>query len=565
MGNKLMGIRSKAGHWVRREFQDSTQLAAMIHKISRNYDYIIVGAGAAGAAVAGRLSEDKGLSILLIEAGRHERHPRFLLPVLTSHALKSAATRVFHTEPEPALQRRRLEWPRGVGLGGSTLVNGMLWVRGDAAEYDNWDRMGCKGWGYRDVLPFFRRSEADACGSPDTRGRDGAIQVTRRHPRDPLTDAFLSSCSSQGVPLLEDYNEGVFDGAAYLQFNLHRGLRHGADRAYLAAARRRSNLTILQGALASRVLLEGRRAVGVEFLTKQGLKQAKASREVILCCGALQTPQLLELSGIGAHDVLARQGIATVIHLPGVGENLRDHLNTRLGFKSTFNGTLNQVQHHFRWRARAAWSWLRHRGGPLSMVGATAHALLRTRPCLARPDAKVQLLHYSADPTNGNLVTALDTESGFSISNFVLRPQSTGSCHIASKDFTVPPAVRANYLTHPEDVITTVHALRMIYKLVRSQALSPWVRADAQEDMSEASDETLLQWVRDTGASSYHPIGTCKMGVDSMSVVGPHLRVHGVDGLRIADASIMPTMPSSNTQAPCVMIGEKLAYLLMSG
>ncbi|THF66670.1 GMC family oxidoreductase [Pseudothauera nasutitermitis] len=529
------------------------------------FDFIVVGGGSAGAAVAARLAERPEFRVLLLEAGQREPGVRFRLPVLTPFALAAKrGVRNYRSAPEPALRGREIVWPRGQGLGGCSLVNGMLWVRGDPDEYDQWAAQGCTGWAYRDLLDHFRRSEAYPGGDPAQRGADGAVSIERRRPSDALTDAFLTACRNQGVPLVADYNAGVPEGAAYLQFNLRNGLRHANDRAYLKDAAARNGLVIRRQASATRILLDGRRAVGVEYATAVGLQTVAAAREIIVACGTIQSPQLLELSGIGQHEVLARNGIPTRLHLPGVGENLRDHLNTRVGLRTTFRGGLNDVQHSWIWKMKAAAQWLARREGPLAMIGATAHAWVRTRKELARADAKIQLLHYSAGHQSGNLSNTLDRHPGFSLSSFVLRPASTGAVHIRSKDFAASPAITANYLTHEADVETTIGAFHFIRRLIGDETLAGFITDAGVVLASLETDARIIDWVRSTGLTSYHPIGTCKMGTDALAVVDPQLKVIGVDGLRIADASIMPSMPSSNTHAPAVMIGEKAASLVLA-
>ncbi len=532
---------------------------------AEHFDFIVVGGGSAGAVVAARLSEQSPVRVLLLEAGGWENGLKFRLPVLTPFALaQKRAVWNFATEPEAGLNGRTLAWPRGKGMGGSSLVNGMLWVRGDPREYDRWAAMGCEGWSYADLLDHFRRSETYTHGNPGQRGRKGNVSVVRHRPADDLSGAFLAACRNLQIPLPDDYNAGVSEGAAYLQFNLRGGLRHGTDRAYLDSARKRGNLVIRENALATRIIFDGAKAVGVEYRTRSGLNTAYCGREVVISCGAIHSPKLLELSGIGDHDILQRAGVATFLHRPGVGENLRDHLNSRIGYHTHFRGTLNDVQHSLFWKLNAGWQWLRQRGGPLSIIGATAHAWAKTRPDLDRADVKIQLLHYSAGHSTENISARLDSMPGFSLSNFVLRPESAGSCHIRINDADAPPEISANYLRHEDDIRSTIGALRLIGKIVADNAFRDFVRSVDPAFEPLGRDDELLDWARSTGLSSYHPIGTCKMGVDTLSVVDSKLRVIGIAGLRVADAAIMPTMPSSNTHAPAVMIGEKAAAIIKS-
>ncbi|AAK91023.1 GMC family oxidoreductase [Agrobacterium rhizogenes] len=528
------------------------------------FDFIVVGGGSAGAAVAARLAERADLRVLLLEAGRQQSGIRFRLPILTPFALaKEDAVWNFTTLPEPGLNGRELVWPRGRGLGGSSLINGMLWVRGDPVEYDLWAASGCTGWSYGDLLDFFKRSETYIPGDPASRGQRGAVTVTRHRPADPLSDAFLKACGNMQVSQQDDYNAGISEGAGYLQFNQRRGLRHGTDRAYLSPASRCANLTIREGAVANRILFEGKRAIGVEYRAADGLRCAIARREVVLSCGTVQSPKLLELSGIGDGEVLGRAGIVPLVHLPGVGENLRDHLNVRVGFRTRFRGTLNDVQHSYVWKVRAMLCWLARGGGPLSTIGATAHAFVRTRSDLERADVKIQMLHFSAPHNTGNISGRLDEFPGFSISTFVLRPNSTGSSHIRSGAAAEPPAIVANYLSHEEDLRSMLGAFRFINRIASDSVFDDLMVSRDNDLAGLQSDQDILEWAKTTGLTSYHPIGTCKMGTDSASVVDPRLRVIGVDGLRVVDASVMPTMPSSNTHGPTVMIGEKGAAMIL--
>lgn len=531
---------------------------------SQTFDFIVVGSGSAGAVVARRLSENSRFNVLLLEAGEDDGWYAYRLPILTPIILRgNRGNWRFYTEPEPGFADRKIFWPRGKAVGGSSKLNGMLWVKGDPLEFDHWNALGNKGWGAEDVLPYFRKSEAYAHGESSVRGRDGPVPVSLHGPHDPLTDAFIAACERVGIPRNEDYNGRTFEGVGYLQFNTKNGLRWSTRECYLADFRKRPNLRIETGAHVTRVLLKGRHAYGVAY-TKGGKECiAQAGREVILCAGTIQSPQLLELSGIGDSERLRSIGISVAHHLPGVGENLRDHVNARISFATDYRGTLNDLQNSLLSKGIAACRWLCTRRGPLSMIGATSHALARTVPDLARPDVKIQVLHLSAKGFSRESNITLDEKPGFTISAFALRPESQGSVHIKTADPLKAPSIHANYLTDERDVQVALRGTRMVRRIAAQSALAKYVKTEIRPGVDVDKDDEVIDWVRRTALTSYHPIGTCKMGSDPQAVVDSRLKVHGIHGLRVIDASIMPTMASSNTHAPTVMIGEKGASMIL--
>src|SRR5688572_23847871 len=478
----------------------------------------------------------------------------------------------FQTEPDEKVSGRSIFWPRGRAFGGSSAVNGMIWVRGDPLEYDNWESLGNPGWGLQGVLPYLKRMEQYAHGDPAFRGRDGPMYITRYKDRDPLSEGFIAASEQAGVPGTIDYNGPVFEGVGYLQHNVRRGRRRHAADAYLLPAMNRPNLTVESGALAQRVLLEGRKAVGVVYRKGGEERTARAHREVLLTAGAIQSPQLLELSGIGQGKVLTRAGIGVVHELPGVGENLRDHLHVRISFETKLPVTLNTILRSPWQRAAMGARWLFLGRGLMACSSATSMAIARSRPDLPRPDIKFQLhqlsmasSHYGDNRKARNIAErmGLDTHSGFGIGTYVLRPESQGSVHIRHADSSKPPEIRASYLSHEHDVSTMLAALRMIRKVAAQPALAQLIVRETRPGPEAADDDALLDHVRKTGQTSYHPIGTCRMGNDAQAVVDATLRVHGVEGLRVCDASIMPTMVASNTNAPSIMIGEKASDLVL--
>ncbi len=526
------------------------------------YDYIVVGGGSGGSAVAARLSENARFKVLLLEAGEDDRWLWFNIPLGAGYVwLRNRGMWRFHTEPEPFMAGRNMFWPRGRVLGGTSTINGMLWVRGEPAEYDHWRDLGNAGWGHSDVLPFLKRMEADPKGDPALRGRDGPIPITHLG-RETLADAFHEACVQAGIPATADYNGRQYEGVGYLQNNTRAGLRMGGRETYLRQARGRENLTIATGARARRILFEKNRATSVAYTTGAGECVAEARHEIILCAGAVQTPQLLELSGIGDEALLRRVGIGVVHHLPGVGENCRDHLHTRISYECTRPITLNDIMRSPVRKALMGARFALTRSGHMAACTTHIHALAKTDPSLDRPDVKIQMHNLSAADPRHPTEIRFDEFPGFGIGSFALRPYSTGSIHIRSADPDEPPAIVANYLADERDRATSLAALRLTRRIAAQPALEKLIVREVRPGPGTVSDEALLDHIAKLGATSYHPTGTCKMGTDPMAVVDHRLRVHGVDGLRIADASIMPTMVSSNTNAPSFMIGERCAQFL---
>ncbi|MBL8697820.1 MAG: GMC family oxidoreductase N-terminal domain-containing protein [Alphaproteobacteria bacterium] len=526
-------------------------------------DYVVVGGGSAGSAVAARLSESGRFKVVLLEAGDDDRWIWFRVPLGAGFVLlKQRGMWRFQTEPEPHMAGRRMFWPRGRVLGGSSTINGMLWVRGEPAEYDHWRELGNRGWGYADILPFLKRVESDPQGDPVVRGREGPVPIDR-YGSETLGDAFHAACVQAGIPANPDYNGASYEGVGYLQSNTRNGLRMGGRESYLDPARGRANLDIRTGARARRILVEGGRAVGVEYATAGATRRVRAARAVILSAGAVQSPQLLELSGIGDPARLKPLGIDVVHALPGVGENCRDHLHTRVSFECRRPVTLNDILRNPLRKLMMGARYVLTRGGHMAACTAQVHALAKTDPSLDRPDVKIQMHNLSAADPRHPTELRLDEFPGFGIGSFALRPYSTGSVHIGSADPEAPPTIVANYLADERDRRTSIAGLRLARRLAQQPALRELIVREVRPGPDADSDEALLEHVAKLGATSYHPIGSCKMGVDAMAVVDPELRVHGLRGLRVADASIMPTMVSSNTNAPSFMIGERCAQFLL--
>ena len=523
-------------------------------------DYIIVGAGSAGSALASRLTEDPRTTVLLLEAGVAS-HPLSWLPV--SFGLFIDHPRVnwrYSSVPEANTANRRIPVPRGKLLGGSSAINGLVFVRGQPLDYDSWAQMGNPGWSYPDLLPIFKRMETFEQGGDELRGLSGPLRVSEEPDQNPFYDALFAAAEELGIPRNPDYNGASQEGVCKTQTTISRGQRMSAARCYLAPARKRENLQIITDVLAERVIIEGRRAVGVVYKHPGGRMTVRAGREIILSAGGIASPQLLELSGIGRPDLLKACGIEVQHRLDGVGENLRDHLNARIQWSVVAPGiSYNERMRGFG-KIREAWRYMVNRGGFLSLPSAPLLAFLKTRPELDQPDIQCHLVPYSIRSAKRR---EMHDEAGFTTACYQLRPESLGSVHLASPDPSDQPAIKFNFLSDPLDQRTMVDGFRLLRRLVHTRALDG-IRGEERSPGGQVeSDGEILGWIRAHAETAYHPIGTCRMGPSSgLTVVDERLRVHGINGLRIADASIMPTMVSGNTNAAAIMIGEKAADLI---
>jgi choline dehydrogenase len=527
------------------------------------YDFIVVGAGSAGAVVANRLSANPAHKVLLLEAGAAD-HFWTRLPVGSAKLLANpAANWLYSSEPEPSTNGRRIAVPRGKLLGGSSAINGLAFVRGQAQDFDTWAQLGNTGWSYDDVLPFFKRLESYRGEGDDRyRGHDGPIKVTNPPPATPLLRAVIEAAGQVGIRHNPDYNGAAQDGIAMSQATIANGWRMSTARCYLDPARKRPNLQIVTAAHTEAVLLDGKRCVGVRYTTNGQRREAKASREVVISGGSINSPQLLELSGIGQPERLKALGIEIRHPLPGVGENLRDHYaprtRWRVGRKGiTYNDTARGLG-----MVREALRWALFRDGMLATVGAPMRAFVFSREGLVAPDLLLGWVPMLTEPTP--LGRKIAREAGFTCYAHVMRPESKGSIHVTSADARTPPAIRFNFLSAPVDAELTLKAVRIARSIMTAPAMAPLQLTEQAPGPEKTRDEDLIAWIKATAETTYHPVGTCKMGVDPMAVVDPRLRVHGIAGLRVADASIMPTLTSGNTNAPSIMIGEKAADMVLA-
>jgi choline dehydrogenase len=525
------------------------------------YDYIIVGAGSAGAVLAARLTEDPRTRVLLLEAGRASHfYSRFPISygLLIHHP---AANWLYESEPEPGTANRRIPVPRGKLLGGSSAINGLIWVRGQPADYDTWARMGARGWSWRDVAPLFDRIENfERPGAPG-RGSGGPLHVSIVPDQNPLYDALFAAAVEAGHRINSDYNSEDQEGIGKAQASIRRGRRMSVAYCYLSPAMRRPNLSVITRATVRRVLLEGQRCVGVVYAHQGREVEVRARREVILSAGAVATPQLLELSGIGRPDILERHGIAVRHTLPAVGENFRDHINARIVWR------VKDPRISYNYRARGigavteALRYVTTGGGFYSLPSAPLVAFLKTRPDLATPDVQMHLIPYAIkDPKRRKL----HDFPSMTIACYQLRPDSLGSVHIRSSDPDAQPAIRFSFLTHEVDRRTMTAGFRMMRGIAEARAMDVLRGEEFSPGRNVETDAQILDWICNNSQTGYHAMGTCRMGQGPDTVVDERLRVRGIEGLRVADASVFPTMPSGNTNAPSIMVGEKAADLIRS-
>ncbi|MFF7710136.1 GMC family oxidoreductase N-terminal domain-containing protein [Pseudomonas sp. NPDC007930] len=525
------------------------------------YDYIIVGGGTAGCILANRLSASGQHQVLVLEAGGEPKG--FWLPIPAGFSKLLVDRRFnwrFQTAPEANTDQRVIAVPRGKGLGGSTLINGMIYVRGQPGDYDAWEQAGAKGWNYQNLAPYFRQFEAYAQGGPE-RGQHGPMQVHQVSERYPVASAFLQAAEQAGQPRNHDYNGQAQEGFGYYQVFQKAGRRWSAYDGYLKPARQRANLAVITGAQVLALELAGTRCTGLRYRQGGQLHSATARREVILCAGAIQSPQLLELSGIGRADVLRAAGIAQRHRLDGVGENYIDHFATRMNWRLNNTLTLNQMARGWRLGLAVA-EYFSRRTGILTLGTGLVHGFVKTQPAMASPDVQYFFVHASYANAAERI---LDRHPGMTIGVSQLRPTSRGSIHIQSADPEQMPAIKPNFLADEQDRRSLIGGMRMARDIVNQPALRDYLEAETSPGAETLSDEQWLAYARANGQTIYHPIGTCRMGEGPLAVVDAELRVHGLAGLRVVDASVIPSMVSGNIQGAVMAVAERAAVLILQG
>jgi choline dehydrogenase len=526
------------------------------------YDFIVTGAGSAGCAVAGRLSEDGKYRVLLLEAGPRDSYPWIHIPLGYHKTFNNPKVNwMFDSEPEPELNGRVMYQPRGKVLGGTSSINGMVYMRGNAADYDEWRQRGCDGWDYESVLPYFKKAEDNQRGGDQFHGTGGPLKVQDHRWQPTLARALHDAALEAGIPPTPDFNGARQEGVGYYQSTINDARRWSSARAYLKDAKSRGNLTVATSAHATKVIVENGRATGVEYSTPDGPRTARASREVIVSGGVYGSPQLLMLSGLGPAEHLKKFGIEVVRDMPGVGANLHDHFNTYVAYKCSQPVTMNDLANSLPRRLWAGMRYVLGRTGPLSSMGLYVGAFVRSDKRLERPDLQINMFAWAVKTRDRHGVVA-QPFSAFGLSPVHLRPDGRGTVRLKSADPMAAPEIRFNFLKTASDWTAMLEGVRICREIGRQPALKDFVVEEILPGPAVSEDKAMRAYLRETGVSNLHPVGTCRMGRAVDDVVDPQLKVHGIEGLRVADASIMPSIVAGNTNAPSIMIGEKCSDMV---
>lgn len=524
---------------------------------TEGWDYIIVGAGSAGCALANRLSEDSAVNVLLLEAGSKDWNPFIHMPGGLGKLFGPGVNWRFYTTPQKQLDNREVWYPQGKTLGGSSAINAMIYIRCQREDYDNWASLGNNGWSYEEVLPYFKRAEDNNRLADRYHGDGGPLAVSDQQSPHPVTRAFIKAIQQTGMPYNADFNGQTMYGAGLYQVTCRDGRRRSSATSYLRPIRNRSNLKVVTGARVARIVLEGDRVVGVELMGNHGAKLIRAKHEVLVSAGTINSPRLLMLSGIGDGDELRAIGIEPLVNLPGVGKNLQDHLCTNVHMQ-----TKEPITYDGHDKFPKAWmhglQWLLYRSGPVSSVIVEGGGFFKSEGA-DRPDLQIHIAPATVVKGGQTSIPGF----GFTVNSTFLRPRSRGTVKLRSSNPDDTPLVDPNYLDDPHDRKMAIYSIRKIRQVLAQPAIAGLIAHERLPGVESQTDEELLAYVRQYACCDYHPVGTCKMGIDPLAVVDPELRVHGVKGLRVIDSSVMPVLPSGNTNAPAIMIGEKGADLVL--